>query len=73
MISRKRTPTHYFVILDGNGDRVFWTVAREPLLTAFERFRFFLIGAAGIEDVMVVNIVDDFEIGFRGKANGDGA
>jgi len=39
---------------------MFGTVMGEPVLTAFERFWFLLICAGGVENVMVVNIVDSF-------------
>jgi len=44
----------------------------EPVLTPLEWFRLFLIGAGRMEDVMVINVVDDFEIRFGSRTNGDG-
>jgi len=71
VISRKRTPTNYIVVFDGNRNRVFGSVMREPVMSALERFKLFLIGAGGVEDVMIVNVVDDLEIGFGGWTNFD--
>lgn len=47
-------------------------VMREPFLTALERFWFFLIRTRRVKDVMVVDVVDGFQIGFRSEANSDG-
>ena len=44
----------------------------EPVLSALEWFGFFLVGAGRMEDVMIVNVVDDVEIGFGRGTNSDG-
>jgi hypothetical protein len=72
VISRKRTPTHNFLIFHCNSDGVFGTVVGKPFLTSFEKFRFFLISAGRVEDVMIVIVIDDLEIGFDGRPNSDG-
>src|SRR5215468_3451004 len=69
MISRKRTPTDNFVVFYRNCDGVFRAMVCEPVLTAFERFQFFLIRAGRVDDVMIVNIVDDFEVGLGSWAD----
>src|SRR5882724_11030074 len=71
VIGRKRAPADDFLILYGDGDRVFWAVVRKPVLAALERFRFFLVSASRVDNVVIVNVVDDFEIGFDRRANGD--
>src|SRR5689334_10851843 len=72
VIGGKRTPADDFLILYGHCDRVFWAVVGEPVLAVLKRFWLFLVSASGVENVMIVNVVDDFEIGFRGWTDCDG-
>ena len=51
---------------------MFGRVPAEPLPPGVEGFRLFLIGAGGMEHVMVVNVVDRSQVGFGGRADGGG-
>ena len=72
VVSGKGAPTHNFVVLYGDRDGMFGVVVSEPVLTALEWLLFFLIGAGRVKDVMVVNVIDDLEVGFDGRTNSDG-
>src|ERR1041385_2391771 len=72
MISRERAPADDFTFFEGNRDRVFRTVVGEPGPPTFNRLRLFLIGAGRVEDVMVINVIDCYQIGFCCQTNLDG-
>ena len=62
VIRRERTPTDYLSIYFGDSDRVPFAVVLEPLAPAFQWFRFLLVGASGIQHIMIVNVVDGAEV-----------
>ncbi len=72
VISGKRAPTYDFVILDRNGDWMLSAVVSEPVMATFQRFQVLLIGAGGMNNVMIVDVVDGFEVGFQRGPDGDG-
>ena len=71
MIGGERAPTDDFVVLQRDCYWMFRAMMLEPFLPALEWLWFLLIGAGGMEDIVVVDIVDGFQIGFRGQANRD--
>jgi len=60
------------VVVDGDGDGEGGAVSGEPLLALLGGGRLFLVGAGGVEDEVVVDVVDYWEVGGRGEPDGGG-
>jgi hypothetical protein len=56
----------------GDGDGVEWAVVVEPRDSGREGLGFGLVRGGGVEDVMVVDVVDGGEVGGDGGADGEG-
>src|SRR5437762_5173000 len=62
MKARKRSPSNNLPQLFSHGDRVFLNMSGEPSVPRLHRLRLSLIGTSGMEDVVVVDVVDRWKI-----------
>src|SRR5579872_1252338 len=66
VINRERSPPDHLPIRFGDNHRMFFSVRFEPVAAAFNRLRLLLVGAGGLQDVMIVNVINRGQIGFSG-------